>query len=139
VPSLPVHTKSPVAIGSTASFGGGVTAKVIKAEAVQSSGSGPGEFTGQPAVAFTIRLTNSSAKPLSLSTVVVNASYGRDATPAVPDDGKTSHPMSGQLMPGQSASGVYVFLIPTEERKRVAVSVSYAARTPTVVFTGDVS
>jgi len=103
---------------------------------VVSTGVGPGEISGAPAVAFSLVLDNGSAVPLSLDLTNVTVSYGPAETPGLPVDGPPGRPFSGVVAAGGSASAVYVFRIPTDERDRIMLSLSYRVDRPVVVFSG---
>jgi hypothetical protein len=45
----------------------------------------------------------------------------------------------GELAPGASGEGTYVFSIPTEDRADVAVRVNYSPPEPTVIFQGSLA
>lgn len=138
VPSRSVTTRPPVPLQSPASFDGRVEASVVRTASVVSEGSGPGEIAGAPAVAVTLRLTNSTSRTLPLDAVIVNATYGPDATPASPVDGKPALPFRGSVGAGRSATGVYVFAIPKTSRRSVAFSISYRPGGDVVVLRGAV-
>ncbi|WP_116287961.1 hypothetical protein [Parafrankia colletiae] len=139
-PATPVApaTPAPLAATTQAEPGGEVAVSVTGIEPVRSQGEGPGQFTGQPAVAFTLALRNVSGRAVDLDAVNVTVSYGAGDLPAQPDSGPAARPLAGALQPGQTASGVYVFLVPEEQRSRVTTVVSYDAAKPAVSFTGPV-
>jgi hypothetical protein len=72
---------------------------------------GPGEVAG-PAFAVRVTVTNGSASPFDLGGLAVNASYGRQETPASPSDADPAAPLRGRLAPGAQAVGTYVFGAP---------------------------
>lgn len=128
-PTLP-----PVALEAPADFGTGMTARITASENVEVTAQGPGEISG-PALALTVEFTNDSPQPVDLSSVTVSLDYsGQEAS------GFTSppaQPVRPEVAAGASASGVYVFAVPTEDRADVTVSVGYAASQPVVIFHGD--
>ncbi|EFC84985.1 hypothetical protein [Parafrankia sp. EUN1f] len=138
VPSAPAPTAGPAPFTAPASGAGRVVVSVADISPVRSAGEGPGQFTGRPAVAFTFALRNDSGQVLDLSGANITVSYGADDTPAQPDDGGTVRPLAGTLQPGRTAGGVYVFLVPEDQRARVTAVVSYDPTKPAVVFTGPV-
>ncbi len=137
VPSKTVETQSPVPIESAGTFGRGVSVAVTKTTAVTSKGKGPGQISGEPAVAVTLRMSNQGARAVPLGTVIVNAYYSKDKMPASAVDGAPSRPFSGRLKQDQSTTGVYVFVIPPRDRGRVTLEISHSATEPTVVLTGS--
>ncbi len=131
-------SRPPVPPGATAAAGDGVTASLGTLEAVDASGSGPGNVAG-PAVRVDVRLRNGTAAPVSLAGATVTMSYGPDQEPASPVDDPATSAFSGTLAPGATAVGTYVFTVPAAERSNVTVSVGYRPGAPYRVFTGAAS
>ena len=138
VPSIAISTRPAVPFASTGDFGGGVTVKVTKMADQTSSDSGPGTIKGQPAVAFTLAFTNKSGRTISVNTVNVTATYGSAHTPASPANSSSNTPLSGQVKPGDTATGVYAFAIPKADRDDVSLQLWYAQGQPVVVISGAV-
>lgn len=138
VPSVNTRTLPPVPMSSPAAFGGGVSARVTKAVDQKQTDQGPGVIARARAVAFTLRFTNHSGKPISVNTVNVTATYGH-GSPAVPANLSSNEPLHNHIRPGGTATGVYAFVIPKANRGRVSLAVWYAQDKPTVVFSGSVS
>jgi hypothetical protein len=67
---------------------------------------------------------------------VVDLVYGTDRTSAAPLSGPGVVRFSGELAQGASATGVYVFDVPVDQRGEVSIIVSYTAAVSPVVFTG---
>ncbi len=137
VAAHPQQTLGPAAFSGTPHFGTGVLAALTSVRSVRTTASGPGQIAG-PGVRLSLRLTNQSKTPVSLSAVVVNVMDAR-GDPAVYLDtqpGVTS--LSGELAPGQSRSGDYVFTLPNASTNPISVEVSYSADAPVVVFKGNV-
>lgn len=139
VPSVAISTKPAVPFSAPGDFGGGVTVKVTKSTDQTSSDTGPGSIKGQAAVAFTLAFTNGSGQVVPVDTVNVTASYGSANTPASPVNASTNSPLSGRIKPGATATGVYAFAIPKDERTDVTLQLWYAQGKPVVVFSGSVS
>jgi hypothetical protein len=110
-PSVAVSPAPPVAVGSTAALTTGVVVTVGAPRRVRVTAQGPGEIAG-PAVAVPVTVRNASAKPFDLGGLVVNAAFGRSATPAPPTDADPARRLAGALAPGATARGTYVFLAP---------------------------
>lgn len=125
---------TPRPIASPGAFGGGVAVAVVASRAVTVTGRGAGEVSG-PAVAFTLRLSNASAKALSLSSALVSADYG-DELPASPSTAIPARPWPTSVPARAQVTGTFVFLVPEDQRSRVQLSVSYAPTAPVVVLTG---
>ncbi|MBX6388685.1 MAG: hypothetical protein IRZ08_06750 [Frankia sp.] len=138
MPSGPAPTAPAVALTEPAGGSGGLRVAVTRTEAVRSVGQGPGELADQPAVAFTVEVRNESDQAISLDRVNVTVSYGPDGLPASPDDNPDAAGLAGTLAAGASATGVYVFRIPDDQRSDVSVVVSYDAAMPALVLTGPV-
>jgi len=106
---------------------------------VKSKASGPGEISA-PAVRLTIRLTNTGARSLSLTSVVVNAYYGSAGTPGIQIIGDpASKPFTASLKPGKKATAVFVFNMPVSKRGDATITVSPSPTLPIAVFAGSVA
>lgn len=112
-----------------------LTATVVKSEAVTGTADGPGEIGG-PSVRFTIRITNTTGRSFALSSTVVNAYYGADATPAVQLRMPGGRDFPTSVASGSSATGVFVFNIPVADRSAVKVTVDTAVQNPVIAFQG---
>jgi hypothetical protein len=129
-PSLP-----PVPLGTVASAGNGVTVQVAALEAVNGTARGPGNIAG-PALRATVRISNGTSGPLSLDGVAVDLAHGDEQLPASPLDDPSAAPFHGVVAAGGTATGVYVFTVPEDDREHVTVTVGYQAGAPLVVFAG---
>lgn len=109
-----VQPKKPVEIKD------GVRITVTDATKVKVVPRGPGEIAG-PGVAVRISIENGSDSPVNLSGVAVNASVGD--VPASPSDSDPAAPFVGELMPGKSSAGVYVFRMPEGATGQLTVQV----------------
>lgn len=125
-----------VPIEEPAELGGGVAVDIVRIEAVEGEARGPGETSG-PALRFTVRVVNDSDEPLSLRAAVLTAYYGAEDTPAGDLSGPGVRMLKGELAPGGTAQGRYVFAVPTDERDRVRVDFSVGAERPRAVFVGS--
>ena len=112
-----------------------LTAKVSKMEAVTGKANAPGEVGG-PSVRFTITITNTTGKSVNLSNTVVNAYYGSAATPAIELQSPGGADFPASVATGRSATGVFVFNIPTASRGSVKVTVDTSVNNPVVAFKG---
>lgn len=136
VPVETVVTVPPVAIDEVADAGTGMTFRLESLEAVEGEANGPGEIAG-PAVRVTVVAANDSPSPVLLEGVVVDLTYGAQNTSASPLSGPGALRFSGEVAAGATATGVYVFDVPVDERGAVSVLVSYAAAVSPVVFQGE--
>ncbi|MFQ1003612.1 hypothetical protein [Modestobacter sp. SSW1-42] len=125
----------PVALDQEAGTGDGVTVRLDRIEAVQGTGTGPGNIGG-PALRLTVALTNGSSAPLSLDGVQVTMTSGADQAPASPLNDPSANELDGVLAPGGSVTGTYVFRVPQDQRDVVSVTVGHTAAAPLLVFTG---
>lgn len=114
----------------------GVTASVRSVEAIEGTGFGPGNIAG-PALRVTVRLDNGTSAPVTLDGVAVDLTTGPEKTPASPLEDPSRAPFSGTVAPGDTAEGVYVFTVPTDERDLITVSVGYRPGAPLMVFIGS--
>ena len=112
-----------------------LSVRVVKMEAVQGTADGPGEIAG-PSVRFTISIDNTTGKRVALSDTVVNAYYGADAIPAIQLLGPGGEPFPKSVQDGGSASGIFVFNIPSEQRGDVRVTVDTSVKNPVIAFEG---
>lgn len=131
----PVGRERPLT--SPAPLAGGATASVTAIEKVRSEARVPGEVSA-PALRFTIKATAGDDR-LDLRPVVVNAYYGSDRTPAVAVGAPGAKPFTGRVAPGKSATGVYVFNVPTSERDVVRLEFTWSPDEKPVILTGNVS
>ena len=143
VPARPVRRLPPVPLvgpdgAARPAEVGALRVDVLEIAPAVSAGQGPGEVQGLDAVAVTVRWTNAGSSAVRLTDVVVDMSYGA-AVPASPVSGPPSRPVTGSVRPGGTATGVYVFAVPTDQRRRVELSVSSGAALPRAVFAGPVA
>ena len=142
VPARPVDRLPPVPLAEgegsdPVAEAGPLRIDVVDVASVASAGVGPGQVQGEPAVAFTVRWSNTGTSAVPLGTVVVDLSYG-SGTPASPVEGPPSRAVADSVPPGGSVTGVYVFEVPTDQRERVELTVSEGPALPVAVFTGPV-
>jgi hypothetical protein len=126
-----------VALDAPAPVGNGVVATLPSIESIEGTAVGPGNIAG-PALRVTVRIENGTDEPIWLDGVAVNMYYGEERSPASPLDDPSRRPFTGQVEPGGSGEGVYVFSVPTEVRDLVTIEVGYQAGAPLLLFTGAV-
>ena len=134
---VPQATPSPIAIDEPGTIEPGVTASIDTIEAVQGEAKGPGEVAG-PAIRFRVSIANDTAAAIDLGATVVTVDYGTDRTPALQlfEPGASALPTSAA--PGETATAVYVFTIPVDQRGLVHITVDYSVGVPPLEFTGAV-
>lgn len=119
-----------VDVGTTAPFGGGVSVVVGAFTPMTIDAAGPGEVSG-PGVKVSITVTNNGSAKVDLAGLAVNGFYGTDSSPASPVNSKTTA-AKGTIEPGASASGAYVFAVPTDSQSTFRVTVGSGA-SPVIV------
>lgn len=124
----PVDLEDPAEIGA-------LTARLARIEAIEGEADGPGEIAG-PALRVTVELTNGGDAGADLTGVVVNLYHGPESAPAEMLAGSGSDWLEGTLAPGGTATGVYVFTVPADDRDPVQVTVFVTPDEPTVLFEG---
>jgi hypothetical protein len=117
--------------GEPAALTADVTVTVRGLTAVSVGAQGPGEVAG-PGVRVDLEVRNDSSEPFDLGTLAVNAST--DGTPAIPSDSAPAKALSGQLVRGRTATGVYVFTVPKGAEDDLRVDVSSSSAADVVVF-----
>jgi hypothetical protein len=136
-PPAAAEPSAPVPIDQPAAILPGVTAAITKLEAVDGEARAPGEVSA-PSIRVTVEVTNSTEDTVDLTTTVVTAYFQPDQTPALELGEPGSSPMPASVAPGQAATGVYIFTIPSERRQNVRIIVDYAVDVPALVFEGGV-
>lgn len=134
-PVAPAPTQE-AELGATANLSSGVNVTVSDVELLDVTAQTPGEIAG-PAVALTVTVENTSAEAVDLSTAMIAVtgsagSYGQATT------SEPYAPFAGAVGAGETASAVYVFRLPAEERSSLQVTVEYIAGAPIALFAGSV-
>jgi hypothetical protein len=129
------ETLDPAPFGAEVTPQRGVTVVVPKVEEVTGESNVPGEVGG-PALRFTVDVTNGTGKTLDLRTVVVNAYYGPDRTPASPLLKPGGKAFGSEVGDGDTARGVFVFNVPTEFQDEVELEFDPRIDAPIAIFTG---
>lgn len=125
---------SAVPLDGSATMPDVVSGRLVAVEAVQATGSGVGNVSG-PALRVTVELTG-AGRPLPLDGSYVEVLTGPELTPASPVDDPSTTPLQGELPPGGTATGVYVFGVDEGARDDVTVRVQPAPGEPFLVFRG---
>lgn len=113
----------------------GVVVSIDSLEAVEGEAQGPGEVGG-PALRFTLTMRNDGDTPVSLASTVVNVYSGPDQAPAVDLRGPGGVPLPEEVAAGATVTGVFIFMVPPEQRDQVRIGVDYTVGIPIVVFEG---
>ncbi|MFT4010236.1 MAG: hypothetical protein QM655_09380 [Nocardioidaceae bacterium] len=137
--TLPSVTKAPkpirTGLDGSVDVRSGVTVTMAKVESVKGTAKLPGEIAG-PALRFTIAIKNDTAKPIDLDLALATAYFGADNKPAVQLTGPGGRDMPPVVRRGDTATGVYVFNVPRDQRGQVRLDFSYELKTPVVIFKG---
>ena len=131
----PPSVAPPIGLDDPAEVIPGVTFSIAGLEPVEGEAEGRGQVAG-PALRFRIDIDNATSEPVQLGTTVVNVFMGTAQRPAQELSGPGAEPFPSAVAPGGTASGVFVFGVPLEERDQVAISVDFAVGVPVVVFQG---
>jgi hypothetical protein len=135
VPAVSLTTNSPVALTATGDYGNGVKVTLAAIEAVTTTAELPGEIAG-PGVKVTVDVVNDSNAAVDLGNVIVDLEDAA-GTPAIPMSASPASPFTGSVAAGATATGIYVFTVPTTYSNPATISVSYSTEVPVVVFVGD--
>lgn len=120
------------ALDDVAELGGGVTARIDEVDDISVKAETPGEIAG-PAVAVHITIDNDGSAPIDISSAMVSL-VGDGEVLGQPTTSQPYAPFSGTLAAGDSATGVYVFLLPEDARSAISVSVQYLASAKIALF-----
>lgn len=112
-----------------------MTVSLSEIESVSGKASAPGEISG-PAIRVTVKIDNGSDEALALRYAAVNAYYGPERAPAPPIMQPGGDPFFGTIEAGESATGVYLFSVPSNAREDVTIAVDYRPGESTVIFAG---
>ncbi len=135
-PTVDVEPLPPVGVGEGADFGGGLIATVKSVESVDLESQAPGETAG-PGVLVRLEIRNDTGEAVDLGGVAINATYGTDATPAIPHQTGPIDVLSGTLEPGGTATGTYAFRLPEDAMGSLVIDVHHAgAETYVIVEVG---
>ncbi|MFI8633273.1 hypothetical protein ACIGEP_11810 [Microbacterium sp. NPDC077663] len=94
----------------------------------------PGEVSG-PAVIVRLTARNDSSEVADLDSAVVTLTAA-DGEYGIGTTAGPNTPLAGDLEPGDSASGSYVFMLDPAANRAVTVSVNYSAGEPVAEFSG---
>ena len=136
VPVPPLGAEEPVTgRGDEPVATDGIEVRVASVAATTTEAKGPGDVVG-PGILVTLELTNQGRAALDTTGVAVAAFGGAEGVPLSPvdSDGRNDH-LSGDLAPGASATGVYVFMSP-DEGDALALQVLLGATFSPVVLQG---
>jgi hypothetical protein len=132
----PVPTQS-AKIDEPVDFGSGVQVSLVSVKSTSVTARTPGELSG-PAVLVTVTVKNDSTDKVNVDSAVVSltADKGGFGVGTTAGDPK---PLAGDIAPGKSTTGTYMFMLDPAKGRSVTVSVNYGAGEPVAVFTGKSS
>jgi hypothetical protein len=134
---VPQATANPIPIDEPGTIEPGVTASIDTIEAVQGEAKGPGEVAG-PAIRFRVSISNTTSAAIDLGATVVTVDYGTDRTPALELFEPGASPLPSSVDPGATATAVYIFTVPVDQRGLVHITVDYTVGVAPLEFTGPV-
>jgi hypothetical protein len=134
VPTQPEKSRKPVDLDKPSDAGDKVSVRLTKLASIDAKAEGPGEVAGS-ALAVTVLVRNASSKAVDLNAVVVTLE-GADQAPGGLITTKPAAPLDGQLAPGKSRSGVYVFTVAPDNRDPVTIAVTLAGGGTVLLYTG---
>jgi hypothetical protein len=135
VEAAPLPELPPVPLTEDVAPVPGLVVSIDTLESVTGEAQGPGEVGG-PALRFTLTLRNDGDTPVSLESTLVTVYSGPDQMPAQDLLGPGGVPLPGEIAPGATVTGVFVFTVPLENRDQVKIGVDYTVGVPIVVFEG---
>lgn len=136
VPVDTVVVLDPIPLDEAGDFGTGLSVQLVEIEAIEGEATIQGEIAG-PALRVEVELTNNSDEPISLERTQVEITYGEDRAPGILLTGSGTTPFAETVAPGDSTTGIVVFVVPVDQRDLVQVVVTQTTATPIVVFEGS--
>jgi Domain of unknown function (DUF4352) len=130
-PSVDVSITQPAVLPT------GVSVKLASVTATTVTAETPGELSGS-AVVVTVTVTNDGTTDADVESAYVYV-VAADGTYAIPTTSGPYAPLTGELKPGQSATGSYVFMLSEPAGREVTITVTHSAGQPAAQFTGAVS
>ena len=134
VPTRPVKTAEPKPLDKPADAGNDVSVQLTSVRKITAKAKLPGEVTG-PALAVSVHVDNGSPKSLDLSAVVVNLNDASGSPGAVMTSATTKR-LPARVKARRTASGVYVFSVPSAQQSTVSVTVSIRPGKQVLQFDG---
>lgn len=134
----PRPSATPEPIGTSPQVINGVSALIGTLSAVDGIAASPGEIAG-PSIRVPVTLINTTSAAFPLDSLVISVDYGESRIPASELSGPDVYRLTGEIAPGKSVVGAYVFTVPVADRDLVTVTVDLGADLTPLVFTGKVS
>lgn len=137
---IPAATAGPVTkvdLDKTAALPDKVTITVSKVDPIDTKATTPGEIAG-PALAIYVSIHNGSMNNISVDSAIVTLTNSQNVL-GQPTTSDPHQPFSGELAPGSTAEGIYVFLMSSNARTGLTLSVEYAPGQAIAQFVGDIS
>jgi tetrahydromethanopterin S-methyltransferase subunit D len=119
----------------TAAPAADIAISLVGIKAVQAVSNIPGEVNG-PALEVTVQIANSAATVLDLDHAMVDLLDSTGA-PGLATTTTSVREFAGELATGASATGVYVYRVPTDRRDPITVQVQFTAGEAVAQFSGN--
>lgn len=130
------ESAAPVPIGEDAEVTADLVARVSKVDPVQGQAVLPGEVSG-PALSVTVEIDNRTTSNIDLTSAVVTMYYGADGLGANPISQPAGQAFPSVVDAGRTATGVFVFEVPNDQRDNIRIEVDLSVGDPIVVFEGS--
>lgn len=137
-PPSTVNTVKPLVLSfdKTATPLRDVDLEVTQVETIVGKGRIPGEISG-PALRISLTATNDTDRAIAVNTTVANLYYAADRTPASPLIKSGADPFPASIRAGASATGVFVFTVPKDDRDPLRLEVILGSKFRVVEFSGS--
>jgi hypothetical protein len=136
VPAVEQTVLPAIPLSATATPIPGISIALERIATVDAQAHVPGEVSG-PAAQITVDVRNDTDAAVDIESVGVDLTDSA-GEPGIAVTTDASNPFAGSLDPGASATGVYVFRVPTDARNPVLVTVSYTPGATVAQFTGKI-
>lgn len=114
----------------------GIDLRIAKIESVKGESHIPGEVSG-PALRLTVEVTNQRDRAVPIGSALANFYYGKDRKPATSLLKPGSKWFPKRVAANGTATGVYVFSVPKNDRDVLALEVILDNQLRTVEFNGS--
>lgn len=131
------EVRDEIELDEAAEIAPGLAAAIVRVEAVAGTAQGPGEVAGD-AVRVTVSISNTTGAEVSLRTAVVSGYFGEDRDPAPELREPGGRPLPAAVGATSEVDGVYLFVVPEDERDDVTIIVDYSVDVDPLVFRGDI-
>ncbi len=134
LPTPRESTRPPVRWTQTSRIENHAMAEIVEIRAITIEASEPGGASG-PGLAITLKITNIGDAPFDTTRTLVTLA-GSDNSPGIETSGPPSKPLTEEVSPEKSTTGVYTFTLPTTKRSQITIRVTLPTESPVMVFSG---